>query len=70
MLAKIERYGTGRCMLTGAETGGVEVRFRDGSLKGFVAWEQFQKLLKARGNGQGEAPRYEPSRADEVPAIP
>lgn len=70
MLAKIEKYGTGRCMLTGAEAEGVEVRFQDGSLKGFVSWEQFQKLLKARGDGRAEARRSGPSRASEVPVIP
>jgi len=60
MLAKIERYGKGRCALTGVQTDdGVEMRLGDGSVKGFVTWEQFQKLLKSRsenGDGQMELP--------------
>jgi hypothetical protein len=69
-LAKVERYGNGKCMLTGEQTEGVEVRFQDGSLKGFVSWGQFQKLLKARGENGTPSPQLELPMAPRNPHTP
>ena len=65
MLATIKRYGTGKCLINGTEGEGVEVEFADGTIRGFLSYREFTRLLKARadkgGNGQVAAPLFQNS---------
>lgn len=66
IMVTVKRYGKGICMLQNVETEGVEVEFLDGGLKGFLAWNEFRRLLKARSEAAKEKPRTTPHAGAQV----
>jgi len=52
-------------MLQNVETDGVEVEFHDGGRKGFLAWNEFRRLLKTRSDTAKDRSRQSPHAAGQ-----
>ena len=58
-MVTVKEAKTGKCVWCAKYREGVQINFTDGSLNALVCWPDFRRLVKARSENNGEAPKTE-----------